>query len=127
MRPRIQPTSKPCARSGTRWGEAMIALDVAKLGQIFGDDWITVGLSGNVYTKQQLLRDIEVGKKKLTWYALGPIDVQVFGDVAIAQGNVAEKRIIDGKEARMDLVYQDILRKRAGRWVVVRSMGAKVE
>ena len=109
---------------GQDMGDAMIALDIEKLDRIFGDDWVTVGLSGNVSKKEMLLRDIKTGKKKLTWFELRPIDVQVFGDVAIAQGNVAEKRIIDGKETYMELVYSDILKRRDGRWVVVRSMGA---
>jgi uncharacterized protein (TIGR02246 family) len=112
---------------GQDMGDAMIALDVDKIDRIFGDDWVSVGSSGNVSTKETLLRDIKTGKKKLTWFELKPIDVQVFGDVAIAQGNVAEKRIIDGKEIYMELVYADILKKRDGRWVVVNSMGAKVK
>ena len=112
---------------GQDMGDAMVALDVDKIDRMFGDDWVSVGSSGNVSTKETLLRDIKTGKKKLTWFELRPIDVQVFGDVAIAQGNVAEKRIIDGKEIYMELVYADILKKRDGRWVVVHSMGAKVK
>ena len=112
---------------GQDMGDAMIALDIEKLDRIFGDDWVTVGLSGSVYTKEALLRDIKAGKKKLTWFELRPIDVQIFGDVAIAQGNVAEKRIIDDKETYIELVYSDILKKRDGRWVVVRSMGAAIK
>jgi len=112
---------------GQDMGDAMIALDTEKLDRIFGDDWVTVGLSGNVSTKETLLRDIKAGKKKLTWFELRPMDVQVFGDVAIVQGNVAEKRIIDGKETYIELVYSDILKKRDGRWVVVHSMGATIK
>jgi uncharacterized protein (TIGR02246 family) len=112
---------------GQDMGDAMVALDVDKVDRIFGDDWVTIGLSGKVFTKEALLSDIKTGKKRLTWFELRPIDVQVFGEVAIAQGNVAEKRIIDGKETYIELVYADILNKRDGRWVVVRSMGAKVK
>ncbi|HJU38957.1 MAG TPA: nuclear transport factor 2 family protein [Tahibacter sp.] len=112
---------------GQDMGEAMVALDVNRIDRIFGDDWLTIGVAGKVYDKAALLEDIRAGKKKLTWFELRPIDVQVFGDVAIAQGNVAEKRMIDGKETYMELVYSDILKKRDGRWVVVRSMGAKVK
>ena len=112
---------------GQDMGDAMIALDIATIDRMFGEDWVSVGSSGSVSTKATLLDDIKTGKKKLTWFALRPIDVQVFGDVAIAQGNVAEKRVIDGKETYMELVYADILKKRDGRWVVVHSMGAKVK
>ncbi len=112
---------------GQDMGDAMIAQDIEKLDRIFGDDWMTLGLAGGVYTKQTLLRDIKAGNKRLTWFELGPIDVQIFGDVAIAQGYVAEKRTIDGKDTHLELVYADILKKRDGRWVVVRSMGTKVK
>jgi len=111
---------------GQDMGDAMVALDLKRIDQIFGNDWVSVGASGSVSTKQTLLSDIRSGKKRLTWYELQPIDVQVFGDLAIAQGEVAEKRVIDGKEVYMELVYADILRKRDGRWVVVQSMGAKI-
>jgi len=112
---------------GQDMGDAMVALDVERIDRMFGDDWMTIGLSGNAYTKAELLSDIKSGKKKLTWFELRPIDVQVFGDVAIAQGNVLEKRVVDGRETEMELVYQDVLKKREGRWVVVRSTGAKVK
>jgi uncharacterized protein (TIGR02246 family) len=111
---------------GQDMGDAMVALDVRKVDRMFGDDWVSVGASGKVATKQTLLDDLRTGKKKLTWFELRPIDVQVFGDTAIAQGEVAERRVIDGKEVDMELVYADILRKRDGRWVVVHSMGARL-
>ncbi|MEO6687844.1 MAG: nuclear transport factor 2 family protein [Dokdonella sp.] len=112
---------------GQDLGDAMIALDIEKLDRMYGDDWVTVGSSGTVYTKEMLLRDFKADKKKLTWFELRPMDVQVFGDVAVVEGNVAEKRIVDGKETYMEVVYSDILKKRDGRWVVVRSMGAGVK
>ena len=112
---------------GQDMGDAMVALDADKIDRMFGDDWVSVGPSGRVFTKQTLMADFRAGKKKLTWFELRPIDVQVFGQTAIAQGGVAEKRVIDGKEVTMELVYADILKKRDGHWVVVHSMGAKVQ
>jgi ketosteroid isomerase-like protein len=112
---------------GQDMGDAMVHLDVDTIDKMFGDDWVSVGKSGTVFTKQSLMNDIKTGKKRLTWFQLQPIDVQVFGETAIAQGKVSEKRVIDGKESYMELVYADILRKRDGRWVVVQSMGAKIE
>jgi ketosteroid isomerase-like protein len=112
---------------GQDMGEAMIAVDIDKLDRIFADDWVTVGMSGKVSTKEMLLKDVKDDKKRLTWFELRPMDVQVFGDVAIVQGNVAEKRMVGGKETEMELVYSDILNKREGRWVVVRSIGAPIK
>jgi ketosteroid isomerase-like protein len=108
-------------------GDAMIALDIEKLDRMYGDDWVSVGKSGTVHTKEMLLRDMKDAKKRLTWFELRPIDVQVFGDVAIQQGNVIERWVGEGKESELEVVYADILKKREGRWVLVHSMSSRVK
>lgn len=108
---------------GRAMGDAMVAADIAKLDQIFADDWATVGASGKIVTKESILSDFRSGKDKLISFELGPIDVQVLGDVAVAHGSVTEKRSRDGKDVSGKGLYMDLLRKRAGRWVVVRSAG----
>ena len=109
---------------GKDMGNAMVAGDVDKLNQIFADDWASVGASGKVITKEDFLRNHVSGIHKLEWFELGPIDVQVLGDSAVAQGGVIETR---GKETNVQMIYADLLEKRAGKWVVVRSMGAKAK
>src|SRR5258707_5632157 len=107
-------------------GDAMVAVDIDKLNQIFADDWATVDSSGKIFTKASLLSDSKSGKHKLEWFENGPTDVQVFGDVAVAQGSVKEKRIQNGKDASGQFLWMDLLKKRAGKWAVVRSVGARV-
>jgi len=106
-------------------GDAMIAGDVGKLSQIYADDWATVGSSGEVTTKQTLLTDFKSFHDKLEWFENGPIDVQVFNNVAVACATVKEKRTRDGKDTSGEFVWVDLLEKRAGKWVVVRSAGAR--
>ena len=65
-------------------------------------------------------------RSKLTWFENGPTDVQVFGDVAIAQGSVKEKRTHDGKDISGQFVFMDLLKKREGKWVIVRTLGTRV-
>jgi hypothetical protein len=52
------------------------------------------------------------------------MDVQVLGNVAMVQTSVTEKRIQDGKDIRGEFVFMDLLEKRAGKWVIVRTLGA---
>jgi ketosteroid isomerase-like protein len=111
---------------GQDMGDAMVAGDMDKLNQIFADDWATVGSAGKTSTKQDFLSDLKSGKHKLTWFENGPTDVQVFGDVAVAQGSVKEKRTDDGKDTSGQFVWMDLLKKRDGKWAVVRSAGARV-
>jgi ketosteroid isomerase-like protein len=112
---------------GQDMGNAMVAGDIDKLNQIYADDWATVASSGKIVTKENLLGDFKSFHDKLEWFENGPIDVQVYGDVAVANGIVKEKRIRDGKDTSGEFVYMDLLKKRAGKWVVVRSAGARVK
>jgi ketosteroid isomerase-like protein len=112
---------------GQDMGNAMVAGDIDKLNQIYADDWATVASSGKIVTKENLLGDFKSFHDKLEWFENGPIDVQVYGDVAVANGIVKEKRNRDGKDTSGEFVYMDLLKKRAGKWVVVRSAAARVK
>jgi ketosteroid isomerase-like protein len=107
-------------------GTAMIAGDIDKLSRIYADDFATVGSSGKVTTKEDLLHDFKSFHDKLEWFENGPMDVQVYGNVAVAHASVKERRSRDGKDTSGQFVWMDLLEKRDGKWVVVRSAGAKL-
>ena len=106
-------------------GDAMVAADVDKLYEMYGDDWSTVGSDGEIFTKESLLSDFKSGKHKLVSFESGPMDVQVIGDAAVVQSSVKEKRFQDGKDISGQFVFSDLLKKRGGKWVIVRTSGAK--
>ena len=110
-------------------GDAMVAVDIDRLGQFFADDWATTVPAGKMatVTKETLLRDFKSGNDKLEAFELGPVDVQVFGNVAIAHGSSTEKRTRNGKDASGQFVWTDILERRAGKWVVVKGAGERVK
>jgi ketosteroid isomerase-like protein len=125
------PSNEPAAvdavkQVGQDMGDAMVAGDIDKLNQIFADDWATVGSDGKISTKESLLSDFKSGKHRLEWFENGPVDVQVFGNVAVAQGSVKEKRTDKGKDTSGQFLWMDLLKKREGKWSVVRSAGARV-
>ncbi len=105
----------------------MVRVDIDKLNQIYADDFATIGSSGKIVTKKDLLSDFETLHDKLESFEIGPMDVQVFGNVAVIHAGVTEKRIRDGKDTSGEFVWMDLLEKRAGKWVVVRSAGARVK
>jgi ketosteroid isomerase-like protein len=108
-------------------GNAMVAGDIGRLSQIYADDFATVGSSGEVVTKQTLLTDFKSFHDKLEWFENGPMDVQVYGNVAVASASVKEKRTRDGKDTGGEFVWMDLLENRGGKWVVVRSAGARLK
>ena len=108
-------------------GDAMVRVDIDRLNQIYADDFGTIGSSGKIVTKQDLLTDFQSSHDKLESFETGPMDVQVYGNVAVVHGSVTEKRIRDGKDTSGEFVWMDLLEKRAGKWVVVRSAGARMK
>jgi ketosteroid isomerase-like protein len=107
-------------------GDAMVACNIGKLNQTYADDWATIGSSGKIFTKESLLADFKSGNHKLVSFENGPMNVQVLGDVAVVQASVNEKRIQDGKDISGEFVFMDLLKKRAGKWVIVRTLGVRV-
>jgi hypothetical protein len=106
-------------------GQAMVAVDLETLNRIFADDWTSIGASGAVVTKEKVLQNFKSGADRLEAFELGPMDVQVKG-VAVVHGSVTEKRTRAGKDVGGEYVWMDLMEKRNGTWVVVRSAGAKV-
>jgi len=106
-------------RSGL--GDAILNADMQKLDEIYADDFAMLGASGKIITKQYILQQIQSGKYKLVSYELGPIDVQVLGNVAIGHGAVTETRLVDGKTVHVELLDEDHFEKREGQWKLVRS------
>jgi ketosteroid isomerase-like protein len=104
-------------------GDAMVAHNIEKLNQTYADDWATIGSSGKIFN---LLDDFKSGKHKLLSFESGPMNIRVVGDVAVVQVSVNEKRIQDGKDISGEFVVMDLLKKRAGKWVIVRTLGARV-
>jgi ketosteroid isomerase-like protein len=124
------PSSDPAVvadieRFENNLGDAMVASDIEKINQAYADDWATIASSGEVFTKQNLLQDFESGNHKLLSFKNGPTNVQVLGDVAAVQASVTEKRIQDGKDISGQFVFMDLLKKRAGKWVIVRTLAAR--
>jgi len=126
-----RPTNDPTAVQALKqleqdMGVAMVRVDIDRLKQIYADDFVTIGSSGKIVSKKDLLSDFGSFHDKLVSFENGPMDVQVFGNVAVVHGSCTEKRIRDGRDASGEFVWMDLLEKRAGKWVVVRSAGARV-
>ncbi len=109
------------------WVNAQKAGDVAKLGQILADDWMGLGFDGTKTTKKQSLDNIKSGANKLDSFEIGPMDVQVIGNVAIVQGSDTEKSSFKGKDTSGKWVWMDVFAMRDGKWQAVRSQSAMVK
>ena len=98
------------------WVNAQKAGDVAKLGQILADDWMGLGFDGTKTTKKQSLDMIKSGANKLDSFEIGPMDVQLIGNVAIVQGSDTEKSSFKGKDTKRQMGVDGCIRD--ARWQV---------
>ena len=108
-------------------GDAMVAGDINKLSQLYADDFATIQSSGKIITKKDLPSDFESFHDRLEWFENGPMDVQVFGNVAMAQASVKEKRSLKGKDTSGEFAWMDLREKRAGKWVIVRTLSTRMK
>jgi ketosteroid isomerase-like protein len=126
-----QPSNEPADIDTIRqleqdMGDAMVHADLDRLNQIYADDFATIS-SGKIITKQDLLHDFESFHDKLESFENGAVEVQVFGNIAVAHGSVTEKRTRAGKDTSGNFIWMDLLQKRAGKWVVLRSAASRVK
>ena len=109
------------------WVDAVKTGNAEKLSQVLADDWTGLNFQGSKDTKQSILADLKSGATKLESFEFGPMDVAVFGNVAVVQGSDTEKSTTKGKDTSGKFVWMDVFVKRDGKWLAVRSQSAKVQ
>jgi ketosteroid isomerase-like protein len=109
------------------FGDAIRDVDADKLKEILAEDWVSLGSSGRIITREGLLNDLKSGKHKLESFEIGPMYVKVFDNVAVLQGTVTEKRSDDGQDTSGHGSFMDVCIKRGDKWVIVRSHSSWVK
>jgi uncharacterized protein (TIGR02246 family) len=111
------------------WEDAVQARDVDKVAEIEADDLRSVGFAGSVDTKQDDLSGLKSGKGKHLSLELGPVEVKMLSDdIAVVQSSATERSAAgtDNTDPARAFAFMDVFVKRGGRWMVVRSLAAKV-
>jgi ketosteroid isomerase-like protein len=131
----VKPTQIPTKSTGVEqelikleneWGDALIKSDVAFLGRILADDYVSTDFEGTVWTKAQLLAGLKSGEAAMTSTVLDDIKVRVYGDTAIVWGRTTEKFQLKGKDISGQFQWTDTWVRLAGRWQCVAGHGSKI-
>jgi ketosteroid isomerase-like protein len=109
------------------FGDAIKDVDTDKINQILTDDWVSLGSSGRILTREAFLSDLKSGNHKLESFKIGPMDVKVLDNVAVVQGTVTEKRTDRGQDTSGHGSWMDVCVKRGDKWVIVRSHSSWVK
>jgi ketosteroid isomerase-like protein len=95
---------------------ALVAVDIAALDALFSDELVHVHSTGTVHDKKALLAHI--GKNRaFTAIERGPLNVQLYGEVAVMTGPMTNyMRRQDGTERVLNGMVTQVLKREAGAW-----------
>jgi uncharacterized protein (TIGR02246 family) len=106
--------------------QAIVRSDAATLERIYADDFSTVGTSGEVRNKAQLIADNKSGALKVESQTLGNVNVRVYGDAAIATGMATLKGQDKGRDISGQVRFTRVYVKRNGQWQLVAAHNSRV-
>ena len=78
-------------------------------------------------TKEYTLNRLQTRKYRLESTDFGPMDVKVWGNVAVVQGSTIYHWVEDGKHGETKSAWMDVYEKVGDKWVVARSQMTKVQ
>jgi ketosteroid isomerase-like protein len=106
-----------------KWAEAIVSRDMATLDEIIADDFVGTSWAGTTYSKSKAIEDIEFKVYVAESLELEGINVNIFGDTAVATSTQVEKSKYGNQDCSGRYGYADVWIKRDGRWQAVSSYG----
>ena len=110
----IQEIEKRCAA-------ALVSGDFQALGGIFAEEWMLVGGEGQVMSRQQIFGQLRSGDLKFSSYAMGELDVRIFGDTAVVIGHGNPHGEYHGEKFEESEIFTDTFIRVGGRWRCILS------
>jgi ketosteroid isomerase-like protein len=106
-----------------KWAEAIVNRDMVTLNEIIADDFAGTSWTGDTYSKEKAMNDIEFRVFVAESLNLEDIKVNIFGDTAVVSLFQVEKSKYDSFDCSGRYGYNDVWVKRDGRWQAVSSYG----
>jgi hypothetical protein len=105
---------------------ALIAADLAELSHIFADDYLQYDESGRVFTKLDVLKNLESGSiRYVAMLSTGRRIRLLTENIAIVHGSEDDVVEQGGRRFPVRYLYTDVVMKREGEWQIVASQLAK--
>lgn len=99
----------------------LVKNDAAGLDKIYGDDYMLVTETGEVFTKAQRLEALKSGDLKFEDVSFSDVKVRGYGDTAVATASTAGKSINKGQTQEASYRVTLVFNKTAGGWRLVSS------
>ena len=104
-----------------KWDAASVKGDVAALGAILADTFVSTSTEGHVSTKAEMLAEIKSGDVKYESSKTDDIKVSVYGNVAVVTGRWSGKVIEKGLPVESVERFTETFIKQNGQWRCVAS------
>jgi ketosteroid isomerase-like protein len=109
-----------------KWDAAAVKGDVATLGQIFADTFISTSTEGVVRTKADMINEIKSGEVKYESSKVEDLKVWVYGNAAVVNGKWSGKVIEQGKPVESAERFTDMFIKQGGQWRCVAAHASPI-
>jgi len=99
--------------------QAQIGADAVALGRLYAEDFIGIGPSGAVRTKDQVIADFTSGKLRFQSITTDDVRWRVYADTAVETGRSTMDGQDRGKTVPRENRFTRVWVKRQGRWQLV--------
>ena len=107
----------------SEFGDAFVAADANKLGEMLTDDYVHSGPTGSVRTQQEWLswvasrrEAIDSGAFRIDTYENDELIVRIHGDTAIVSGRNSATGMRDGQRFSWRIRFTNVWVKQEGQW-----------
>jgi len=102
-----------------RISHAVMTKDTAEMNRLFASDYTSVGVSGKIRSRAEVIEAYSSGKLAIATAQTGKITVRQYGDMAIVVGLIT----VSGKEGSTDIsgqyAFTRVYKRDAGKWLAV--------
>ena len=108
------------------WAAALVKPDLAVIDRIEAPEYTFIGADGATSDKDQGQDDLKSGVLKFESFRLDELEIQVYGDSALALGLDVEKSSYKGADTSGQYRFSDMFVRRNGVWQCVATHVSKV-
>jgi ketosteroid isomerase-like protein len=110
-----------------KWSLAIVNKDAAALERLLAKEFNGTTPTAQTYSREMAIADLKNGTYDVTMMDLDQIDVNVFGNTAVAFTSQNEISTYGNQDFSGHYHYTDVWVKKNGRWQVVASHGSRFD
>jgi len=110
-----------------KWALAIVNKDTVMVERLLAKEFNGTTPAGETYSRGRAIADLKSGVYDVTMMNLDQIDVNIFGNTAVAFTSQNEISTYGDRDLSGHYHYTDVWIKKNGRWQVVASHGSKFD